>query len=207
MGRLTDIKDIILPKRIFTDYLVLWQAVRLEIERLGNDADLNHFDVSQMTNLHALFASTKFNGDVSGWDVSNVEVMHTMFAYTPFDGDISLWDTHNLINASSMFLKSDFSGRYGIGGWDMRNVKNAQMMFSMSKFNSDVSGWQLDNIQNMTFMFFDTPMSYSVEALAKYVKADTEVGSALGYTRNYKFNRCVFTQEKKKRQKEQEICE
>ena len=67
-------------------------VVHSEIERLGNEADLNHIDVSDVTNMWGLFNGSDFNGDISNWDVSNVENMYSMFSNTPFNQDIRSWN-------------------------------------------------------------------------------------------------------------------
>jgi len=55
------------------------EIVKSEIKRLGNSVDLNHIDVSAVTNMNNLFSDSIFNGDISNWDVSNVENMSFMF--------------------------------------------------------------------------------------------------------------------------------
>lgn len=69
----------------------IWFFVHQEIGKYGDNADLNHIDVSRVTNMRDMFANSKFNGDISGWDVSNVEDMSGMFANSAFTGDISNW--------------------------------------------------------------------------------------------------------------------
>lgn len=54
-----------------------------EIKRLGKGADLNHIDVSEVTNMTNLFEDTGFYGDVSKWDVSRVEEKEGMFIGCP----------------------------------------------------------------------------------------------------------------------------
>ena len=66
--------------------------IRYAINKLGNNADLNFIDVSNVTNMATLFNKINFIGDISKWDVSNVEYMHYMFANSNFNNDISNWD-------------------------------------------------------------------------------------------------------------------
>ena len=42
------------------------------IKGSANDADLNHLDVSRVTDMRYLFNGSEFDGDISGWNVSNV---------------------------------------------------------------------------------------------------------------------------------------
>jgi surface protein len=49
-------------------------------------------DLSGVTNMSGMFASTSFNGDISGWDVSSVTDMIFMFYNaTAFNRDLSGW--------------------------------------------------------------------------------------------------------------------
>jgi hypothetical protein len=55
------------------------QIVEEQISLLGSRADLNHLDVSKVTNMNSLFNSANFDGDISKWDTSNVTDMFDMF--------------------------------------------------------------------------------------------------------------------------------
>ena len=44
--------------------------IKEQVELLGNEADLNHLDVSNVTKMWHLFSISQFNGDISKWDVS-----------------------------------------------------------------------------------------------------------------------------------------
>lgn len=86
------------------------EIVEQEILRLGVFADLNHIDVSEVTNMMSLFWGSEFNGDISKWDVSNVTDMSNMFEDSTFNGDISNWDVSSVENMSGMFFRSIFNG-------------------------------------------------------------------------------------------------
>lgn len=108
-----------------------------EIRKYGFHADLNHIDVSQVTDMNHLFSDysdgqyedkelmnlvlPRFNGDISKWNVSNVEDMGFMFVGSMFNGDISNWDTSN--------------------------VEVMDLMFSYSSFNGDVSKWNISKVR------------------------------------------------------------
>jgi len=120
----------------------LRSVVHSEIKRLGNEADLNHIDVSGVTNMNNLFSDSIFNGDISNWDVSNVENMNWMFNNSQFNQDISNWNVSNVKNMWGMFSFSKFN--QDISNWDVSNVENMHYMFQNSQFNGDISKWNVN---------------------------------------------------------------
>ena len=103
------------------DRLHLSQLIGQAQSEQGVNADLNHIDITAITDLSHLFFNTVFNGDISCWDTSRVTNMEKMFADSSFNGDISRWDTSQVESMNSMFRDSKFNG--DISQWDVRNVQ------------------------------------------------------------------------------------
>ena len=126
-------------------------VIQVSVKALGNNANLNWIDTSQVTNMNSMFYYSKFNGDISKWDVSNVIDMSFMFNRSKFNRDISGWDVSSVQNMKDMFANSAFNG--DISKWDVSNVTTMESMFLNSKFNGDISGWNVVNVTNMWGMF------------------------------------------------------
>lgn len=107
-----------MPEKIIArDHDHLVQLIEEAIEEKGPKCDLNFIDVSQVTDMHAVFAESKFNGDISQWNVSNVTCMNRMFAGSSFDGDISHWDVSNVVEMEDMFYGSALETSGKIPAW------------------------------------------------------------------------------------------
>lgn len=118
-----------------------------ELEKQGEEADMNHIDVSEVTNMTNVFRLKAFKGDVSEWNVSNVTIMDAMFlGCKGFNGDLSRWDVSKVYSMSKMFgLDSQFEG-IGLEKWKInKDIQYLDEMFIGCKaFNRDISSWNLD---------------------------------------------------------------
>ena len=116
-------------------------------ERLKEDknADLNDIDVSNITNMNALFYKLDpHNIDISEWDVSNVEDMGNAF--------------YNCLNFNSNLSK-----------WDVSKVEDMFYMFYGCKnFNSDLNRWDVSNVQDMRHAFYMSGLAKNPPNWYKY---------------------------------------
>ena len=129
----------------------LQRIINLEVAKNGYQVNLNHLDVSSVTDMNHLFYYHTFNGDISQWDVSNVTNMAKMFSHSQFNGDISRWDTSNVSIMELMFERSVFNG--DISRWNVSNVTNMRKMFEYAEFTGDVASWVISPDCNATQVF------------------------------------------------------
>ena len=89
-------------KRIIATDDTIRDIVEREIKKYGPNADLNHIDVSHVTDMCYMFYNSKFTGDISHWDVSNVTDMDDMFYGSNFNGDISNWKFNKAVDTTKL---------------------------------------------------------------------------------------------------------
>jgi surface protein len=145
------------PIIIANDKEHLKKLIKAEIDSNGVRCDLNHIDVSQVTDMSDFFSHSEFNGNISDWNVSNVTKMDFMFEQSKFNGDISKWDVSRVTNMRCMFTHSYFN--QDISQWDVSKVDNMQLLFYKSLFNQDLSNWtpySLSKSRNMEDTFSDS---------------------------------------------------
>lgn len=95
----------------------LKSLIEQRIKDEGNKVDLNDIDVSQITDMSALFLWSDFNGDISGWDVSNATDMAYMFTgCTNLNQDISKWNVSKVRWYSYIFdgcpIKEEYKPKF-----------------------------------------------------------------------------------------------
>ena len=118
---------------IATDKDSLREIIRNEIKLHGKKCNLNHIDVSQVTDMSFLFCNSPFAGDISLWNVSKVTNMASMFQSSKFNGDISRWEVDNVTDMNYMFLDSQFTG--DITDWTPYKLKEIGGMFQDCQMN------------------------------------------------------------------------
>ena len=124
MVTLTYRKCTLRPK----DRKALERAIGREIKLAGPLCSLNHIDVSNVTDLHALFKDSAFNGDISKWNVANATTMQGMFENSKFFGDVSAWRVENVSDFSRIFYGSAFHG--DISAWLINKKSTILRMFN-----------------------------------------------------------------------------
>ena len=115
---------------------------------------ISNWDISNVTDMSAMFSTSPFNQDIGDWDTSNVTNMSGMFySTTAFNQNIGSWDTSSVTNMSGMFYSATAFNQ-NIGSWDTSSVTRMDIMFSRaSAFNGDISSWDTSSVTNMSGMF------------------------------------------------------
>jgi surface protein len=119
----------------------------------GTILNINNWDMSKITNMSNMFASSNFNQSISGWNVSNVNIMNSMFqSNTAFNRQIGNWDVSNVNSMTAMF-RENRTFNQPLSGWNVSNVTIMNNMFLSSIFNQPIGNWDVSKVQYMNGMF------------------------------------------------------
>ncbi len=119
----------------------LRQLVHLAIKNNGPRCNLNHIDVSHVTDMSGLFAGRNFDGGISRWNTKNVTTMHSMFKGSHFNGNIRGWNVSRVVDMARMFENSHFNK--DISRWSVAGANVFERMFLGSRFAGDISTWTI----------------------------------------------------------------
>lgn len=167
----------------------LMDQICSHIYQYGPACDLNHLDVSQVTDLsfvelsfeeggrndedqrsENVFFNYKFTGDVSRWNTANVTDMSNLFRDCTFSGDISGWNTSKVTNMDYGALLR----RRSAEGRGHSNVRRC--MFLGSSFSGSIGSWNLAALQSYDSVFDrfnDSTLGYLGVLQGKYELPDT----------------------------------
>jgi len=126
--------------------------------RRDENADMTKLCTSLVTDMSNLFAGTDenintFNQPIGNWDVSNVTNMGAMFSHSTFNYPIGNWNVSNVTNMFGMFLDAAAFNQ-PIGNWNVSKITNSSFMFSGARvFNQPIGNWDVSNVTNMDAMF------------------------------------------------------
>ena len=147
----------------------LWEYLKSEIEKQGENVVIKNLDVSLIENLSGLFykiADGVKSLDLSGWKTSNVKDM----SYSFWDCqhleslDLSGWDTSNVEDMNCMFDTCGDLESLDLSGWNVSNVVDMRCMFyyCVNLKSLDLSGWNTSNVSRISHMFHNCPAPYDV---------------------------------------------
>ena len=150
-----------------SDLFTTSSSYEYELDRFNGD--ISQWNVSNVTNMYAMFNESDFNGDISKWNVSNVTDMRRMFADSPLEDNPPEWykrfkivarDRRHLIELIEDAIADE--GDYcDLNFIDVSQVTDMSDLFTTSssyeyeldQFNGDISQWDVSNVTNMSGMF------------------------------------------------------
>ena len=191
------------PSLIRVDDNNIKKVVHEEINRLGVNADLNHIDISECTQLNSIFPNTGFCGDVSKWNTENIEHMQfTFYKCAKFNGDLSNWSTGKVISMQGMFCECAKFNQ-DITRWNVSNVESMfKMFYKAKKFNQPIGKWNIKSIKYMAYMF--AYAEHFNQDLSKWDISGTyhSAGYDLAITQTHMFKNCPIDETNKPKMNE-----
>jgi surface protein len=147
-----------------TDMSDLFSSLDIDISTFNQK--LEHWDVSQVTDMSYMFSlTTSFNQSLNNWDVSRVTNMEGLFyGANNFNKPLNNWDVSQVTTMNAMFYTAG-SFNQPLNSWDVSNVTDMYVMFyGADSFNQPLNSWNLSKVTNMGVMFygaesFDQPLN------------------------------------------------
>lgn len=104
---------------------------------------------------------SSFNADIGHWDVSNINNAFEFFSNSAFDNggsdSIDEWDVSSFDVFNNMFQSTPFN-RY-IASWDVSSVRLMVSMFESTPFDQDLGNWDFSSVESMTYFLNNSQLS------------------------------------------------
>ena len=164
----------VIGKSVPAALTVVFNVIIVEMFKyaLKMNSDINHWDVSHVTNMQEVFFGAKsFNRPLDKWDTSNVVNMTQMFALAEkFNQDINQWNVSNVRYMSGMFYKAKKFDQM-LDKWDVSKVEYMADMFAYTKYNRPLYKWNIASLLDPCGMFeYSTNDKYIEGSLEYYFK-------------------------------------
>ncbi len=124
--------------------------------------DFSKWDVSNVTSMLAMFEGYYVDCDISGWNVSNVTDMAGLFRYAGCTSDLSKWNVSNVLFMDEMFFKAEFNIG-SISNWDVSKVKSMTGMFYKSQGRTSLAKWKPESLKDASHMFSMSDMKTKID--------------------------------------------
>ncbi len=113
-------------------------------------------DLSAVTDASSMFFASSLNSSLDHWDVSNITNMSLMFAsIDAFNQPLGTWDVSRVTDMGSMFYSTDTFNQ-PIGTWDVSSVTDMGNMFTYAdEFNQPINSWNVSSVTDMGGMFYN----------------------------------------------------
>ena len=174
-----------MKKVIIRDKQHLVGRIKKSIILYGNNADLNHFDTSRVTDMRGLFMNSSFNGSIEQWNVSKVQDMSSMFHNAKkFNQPLGQWNVSNVLDMNSMFRSAD-SFNQPLDSWDVSGVIFIdEMLTGATSFKQSLLSWKFKRLgMENNFMngksFLDCKCEWEREMLKQEFIASSIVGKSV----------------------------
>ena len=145
----------------------LYEYLKSEIEKQGENVVIQNLDVSLIDDLSWLFYGYRNirTLDLSGWKTSGAKDMRAMFrrCICLKSLNVSGWDTSNVEDMCDVFFQCASLKSLDLSSWDTSNAKYMCWMFSgcESLKSLNLSGWDTSNAM-LDCMFYKCPAPYEV---------------------------------------------